>query len=206
MLEQLEEVSKPKKRGAKPSFTPIDIILLIRTVGIHGLISRAKLSEELGIGEGAIRTMIRYLKSLNVIKVIRSGISLDKKGQEIFKTLANSISFESFFDEKKLNGLALSKYNYLIVLKNKANKIKKGIEERDIAIRFGTKALISLIYKDKDIKFPDGFQLGEEYSSFKRFLMEMIKLEENDVILISCSDEKISAIKGAYSVLYHLLK
>ncbi|HLI46111.1 MAG TPA: DUF4443 domain-containing protein [Geobacterales bacterium] len=206
MLEQLENIVKPKNRGAKPSFTVIEIIRLIRIVGKNGLISRAKLAEELGVGEGTIRTIVTHLKKMGIIKVIRSGISLERKGIELFHVLDKAIVFESFCDKKLLADLALGDYNYLLILRDKADKIKKGIEERDIAIRFGTKALITLVYRSEGIEFPDGYPLGEEYKEFKSFLKKETTIEKGDVILLSCGDRRENTINGAYSVLYHLLK
>jgi len=206
MLTIIEEIAKPKKRGAKPSFTPIDVLLMIRIVDKYYLISRTKISKELEIGEGAIRTMVRHLKHSHIIEVIRSGIRLNSKGKDIAKILNDIILYEGFIEEKVLYKLALAKFNYLMILKKLAHKIKKGIEERDIAIKYGTQALVTLIFKQNSILFPDGYPLGEEYAKFKEFLLKEINLSDNDVILISCSEKSISAIRGAYSVLYHFLK
>jgi hypothetical protein len=205
MLTIIEEISKPKKRGAKPSFTPIDILRMIRIIDKYSLVSRIRISKELEIGEGTIRTIIRYLKHSHIIEVIRSGIKLGSKGKDIAKILNDTIIFEGFVDEKILEKLALAKFNYLMILRNLAHKIKKGIEERDIAIKYGTQALITLIFRQNSILFPDGYPLGEEFSRFKQFILKEFNLANNDVILISCSEKGNNAINGTYAVLYHLL-
>jgi len=62
------------------NFNVVDAIQSIKLIGDHKLISRLKLSKILGLGEGSIRTLIKRMKTTNLIKTIRSGVYLTDQG------------------------------------------------------------------------------------------------------------------------------
>lgn len=204
-LKYLEEIAKPKKKGAKPSFSVVDIIRMIRLVGKAKIIARATIAKELGVGEGIVRTLIRHLKEKKIINVIRAGVTLTEEGLRIFEIFDEKIIYEDFIPKNILQKLSLGTYNYLLLAKSLAEKVGKGIEERDIAVKHGTKALITLTLKEGKITFPDGYPLNEEYKDFVEFLKEKFG-RTNALVIISCSEDPNSAIRGAYSVLYYLIK
>ncbi len=205
-LELLEKIAQPAEKGAKPSFTYIDLLRLIRLTGLRGIISRKIISEELKIGEGSVRTMIRRLKKEKFIDTIKSGVMLTKKGEKLYNLLNSIIFYENKLENEKLGRLVLSKKNYCIVLKNLITKVKSGVEERDIALKFGSEALLSIIYKNEKFMFPDGYELNLEYEGACKYLTIIVKDLKEGLIIISFSNNERDAINGAYAVIWHLLK
>ncbi len=93
------------------------------------IISRKNLAEKVGVGEGSIRTKLSKLKKNKIIKITQVGVSLTEKGKK-------------FLDKHKIKiapidakDIAVGKYTVAVFIKNKAHKIRYGIEQRDEAIK-----------------------------------------------------------------------
>jgi DNA-binding MarR family transcriptional regulator len=205
-LEKLEKIAQPSEKGAKPSFNYVELIRMIRIIGLRKIVSRKVITEELRIGEGSVRTMIKRLKRKGFITTIKSGAILTKKGEKIFNILNSVIIYENKLESEKLGKLSLSKENYCIILKNLITKVKSGVEERDIALKFGSEALLSIIYKDGKFMFPDGYILNYEYKEACEYLSNFTKEIKEALIIISFSNNEKGAINGSYAVVWNLLK
>lgn len=70
-------------------------------------IGRRSLSESMGITERVLRTETDLLKQLNLINTSKSGMTLTKKGEEVYQSL------ESFMDQ--LLGMHQSEKNWLSI-------------------------------------------------------------------------------------------
>ena len=72
--------------------------------------------------------------------------------------------------------------------------IKTGLEQRDYAILYGSSGCTTMIYKNKKIVFP-----GNERECFlkdsktRNYIIENLCPEEEDVIIISSSDDPFVA-------------
>lgn len=72
--------------------------------------------------------------------------------------------------------------------------IKTGIEQRDYAILYGSSGCTTMIYKNEKLIFP-----GTEMECFpkdtktRKFIIENLCPEEEDVIIISSSDDPFVA-------------
>ena len=74
--------------GPRPSFQSLHLLEAILVIGREALIGRKKLAELLGLGEGAVRTLIQRLRSESLVRVIgRGGCALSEKGEELFREL-----------------------------------------------------------------------------------------------------------------------
>jgi hypothetical protein len=204
-LNSIEILAHWQKRHAQ-SFNVIDVLQAIKYIGDYKIISRTKLAKLLNIGEGSIRTMIKRMKNLELISIIKSGILLKEKGNSIYNILIKYIKKEFELPEIVFNKLTGQRHNYCLITSNLSEKIKKGIEERDTAIKFGANILVTLVYKAGKFYFPDGFEFNGNYTECTRFLLNKTTYDEGDVIIISGSDNEKGAKNGAYAAFYNLLK
>ena len=176
------------------SFELIHIFKVLQLLSTKDHISRSLLCDELDLGEGSFRTLLKHLKMQHLIKSTNAGTRLTDKGRRIFTELLESIPAET--DIPKCS-VALGKYNYAILLKRYAFAINSGIEQRDAAIKVGACGATTLIYKDHKFIMP-----GKEHDSLKKepeiakLLIEKLRLkEEGDDIVVIGSDnhsEKIA--------------
>lgn len=188
------------------SFNVVDIVRAIKIIGDNNLISRFRLAKYLELGEGSVRTMIKRMKSLDLIKTIRSGIYLTEKGHKLYAELKNHLKNEFDLPKEIAMKLTDQEYNYCLIVSNLSTKVKKGIEERDTAIRFGANVLITLIQKYGKLFFPDGYEFNDNYKNFSNYLLSREKYEDGDLIIIAGSDNEKGAKSGAYAAFYKLLR
>jgi len=85
---------KGRAPGPNPSFSVLHLIKALELMAKKGPIGRGKLSEELTIGEGATRTLIKRLKDAELVVATKPGCSLTKKGKRIWNRL------QSIFPQK----------------------------------------------------------------------------------------------------------
>ncbi len=188
------------------NFNVVDAIQSIKLIGDHKLISRLKLSKILGLGEGSIRTLIKRMKTTNLIKTIRSGVYLTDQGKLLYDILRKYIKDEFEIPKDIAIRLTNQEHNYCLVVADLSDKIKKGIEERDIAIRFGANVLITLVHKYNKLFFPDGYEFNEEYKECSKYLFSKVQFKDGDLVIISGSDNERGARNGAYAAFYNLLR
>ena len=198
----LERLAR-RQPGPLPSFTKIQLMDLIMIIGRSGAIGRKRLSKLTGLGEGAVRTMLTRLKDEGLIEVVgREGCRLTQKGETIYRELEKTIRD---IGELKLELPWNYPSNYAIVVKNRAGLVRKGLEQRDEAIRAGARAAIILTYQDDRLMMPGITDLMEEHPSFASSIIEAISPEDGDVIIIVGADDPLSARHGALAAAETLL-
>ena len=145
----------------------------------HGHVSRTSLCQELALGEGSIRTLVKHLKMQSLIKSTNAGTRLTHKGKALSSELFQLIPSEANMPKCSI---ALGKFNYVILLKNYSFAVRSGIEQRDAAIKMGALGATTLLYKDYKFVMPGAYN---EDSLQK----ESDIAKENEVIIVG-SDNK----------------
>lgn len=190
----MDALSK-REPGPQPTFQKFEFIDLLLILDEEKLIGRKKLSERLGLGEGVVRTMLQRLKSKSLIEVYgKGGCSLSKKGVKLVNELKETIRaigpIEANFPWQYSS-------NYALIVKNVGEKIKKGLEQRDEAIKAGARALMILTYRNGKLLMPGVSDLTSEQPDFALQLIRIVKPEHGDVILIAAGESLLEARKGA---------
>ena len=167
-------------------------------------VSRASFCQELKIGEGAVRTLISYLKEQGLVDSIKSGTFLTGKGRK-FADKFNSIMPSQTFLKKCC--LTNGKHNCAILLNNEhIDDIGNGMLQRDFAILYGASDSLTLIFRKGEFVFSgDQMRCFEDELEIRDNLIESLKPENEDIVIITSSDDKfvaeISAINTAIGTL-----
>ena len=99
-------MSKPFKNVANcaanktQSFVSFDMVHVFKTlqlIEMYGHVSREMLCDELELGEGATRTLMKHLKMQNFIESTNAGTKMSKNGNALFNEFLSSIPYESEF-------------------------------------------------------------------------------------------------------------
>ena len=83
----LLKMESPRAPGPAPSYGQSHVLLALLTIGDTGGIGRHALAEEAGLGEGAVRTVIKWLKEDGYIAVESKGCQLTTKGNGAYLEL-----------------------------------------------------------------------------------------------------------------------
>ncbi len=203
-LEVIEKVSGKLAPGREPTFTEVHIVKTLETLGAREPVGRIRLSKILGLGEGETRTLVRHLRSGDVIEVSRAGIVLSEFGKELLSDLRSNLSREMEVPE---SSLTVGPYNMAVLIKNAADSVKYGLEQRDAAIKAGASGATTLVFRNKRLTMPgvseDVFQ---SIQSIHDMLVAELRPEEGDVIIIGSADDKRTAEFAARTAALKLLK
>ena len=203
-LRVIEKVTSKIAPGRAPSFIEAHVIKALEAVGAGKGIGRKKLSEILGLGEGATRTLVRHLRNEGMIEVSRSGIVLSKFGEKVFSDLRSRISEEI---EIPRSSLTMGSFNVAVLIRNAAGSVKYGVIQRDAAIKVGALGATTLVFSRNKLTIPGVSEdVLQKIQPIQDALISKLKPRENDVIIIGSADEKRAAEFGAKTAALELLK
>lgn len=180
-------------------FSDVHVLRTLIEIKKNSSIGRKTLSCKIGISEGGMRTLLNHLKKQGFLTATRKGHFLTSSGKNI---IAKFLNFASFPFEISLPDMTQDKC-VGIILKNASEKIKSGIEERDIAIREGCNGAFILLYVNNEFKFPCADISILDYPISHEHLNNIASrenLKEKDVIVICFADDVINAENGAIKI------
>ncbi len=91
-----------------------------------------------------------------------------------------------------------------LVLSRAVPFVRKGLEERDAAIREGALGATVLVVKQKKLFFPGTKETVE--AALQETLLSLLKANDSDVLLLSYAPAKALAERGAWAAALHLLR
>ena len=204
-LTVIEKVAGKIAPGRVPSFMEAHVIKALEIIGGGEAVGRIRLSKELGLGEGATRTLVKHLKNEGIIEVSRYGIVLSEYGKKLFSDLRSSIS-EGV--EVPPSSLTVGPFNMAVLVRDVARAVKRGVEQRDTAIKAGALGATTLIFSRNKLTMPsvEEEDIFKGIPSIREVLLSRLCPKENDVILIGSGENKRIAEIGAKMAAFELLK
>jgi DNA-binding MarR family transcriptional regulator len=199
----IEDLAHEKAAGPSTSFSMFHIVYALELMA-QKPIGRNKLAEKLGVGDGAVRTIIHHLLDAGLVETAKAGMSLTQKGEKTWR------QYETLFPkhaEVEKNQLTHSAYNFAIVAKGYGGKVKSGIEQRDAAIMGGAKRAIAIVCRGGHLVIDSiSENIEKEYPEAAKTILKGLTPKENDVIVIAGSDdEPLKARRGAFAAAWVLL-
>jgi len=203
-LRAIEKVASKIAHGRAPSFIEVHVIKALETISAGDGVGRIKLSEILGLGGGATRTLVRHLRNEEMIEVSKSGIVLSKSGEKVFSDLRSRISEEI---EIPKSPLTVGHFNVAVLVRNAASSVTYGVEQRDAAIKVGALGATTLVFSRNKLTMPRVSEgIFQKIRPIHDSLISKLKPTENDVIIIGSASEKRAAEFGAKIAAFELLK
>jgi predicted transcriptional regulator len=200
--EYIEILAKEKAPGPSTTFSMFHIFYALELLSQEP-VGRNKLAGLLGVGEGAIRTIIRRLQEAGLIRISKEGSSLTEKGLKIWKR------FEELFparSEIEKNDLTHSEYNYAFLVKNIGNKVKSGIDQRDAAIMGGARRAVVIVAKKGHLVIESVSSSVEiDFPTAATKILKNIKPDDNDVIIVAGAEALLKAKRGAFAAAWVLI-
>jgi Mn-dependent DtxR family transcriptional regulator len=164
------------------SFDMVHVFKTLQLIQENGHVSREKLCEDLGLGEGTIKTLVRHLKMQNLIESTNAGTTMTKKGNSLFSELLSSIPSEISLSKC---AITLGKFNYAVLVKQMSSIIKDGIAQRDAAIRMGASGATTLLFKDNKFLIPQtNFDSLKDEHQLSEQMIKNLHPQDGDVIII----------------------
>ena len=206
LFEKVSHQGSPSSRQL--SFGIGHIFKALQLAKLNGHISRDSLEKELSLGGGSIKTLVKHLKTTNLIKTSNAGTILTEKGERIISQILLHIPKETVIPQ---SSITVGKFNYAVLVKNIANSIHSGIEQRDIAIKSGATGATTLLFNDDKFLVPKtNYNALAEESKIQKVLVKNLGPNDNDVVIIGSDNTnkqnaEIAAKNAAlFTIMNHL--
>jgi hypothetical protein len=154
-------------------------------------LGRYELCESLSVGEGSARTLLKRLSESKFITADgKQGQRLTDKGKSLFESVLGDVPRSLFLD---LPNLSIYSSSYANLVRNRLSVIKDGIRQRDEAIiqgGYGKAGATTIVQRDGALVMPpDDFNILLEYESEAILMMDALRPEDNDVIIVGSADD-----------------
>src|SRR5574342_656774 len=111
----LEKVSHQDSPYRQLSFGIGHIFKALQLAKLNGHISRDLLGNELSLGGGSIKTLVKHLKMTGMVKTSNAGTNLKEKGERIISQILLHIPRETVIP---VSSITVGKFNYAVLVKN----------------------------------------------------------------------------------------
>jgi hypothetical protein len=203
-LEAIRRLGGTKYLGPSPTFSELHLLKTVYLLGERAALGRGLLARHLGLGHGAVRTVIERLRKSQLITVGRGGCKLTPRGQRTFEALRRVLSPLKSVDAGRL---ATGKHSTAVLVRGVAGKVRIGIEQRDAAIRAGATGAATIIYRRRRFEIPgsSGDAEGQFPDPVWRRLVDVFQPHDGDVIIVSSAASREVSENGALSAATTLL-
>jgi Mn-dependent DtxR family transcriptional regulator len=190
--------------GATPSFSQVHVVRALLLLKKKKM-GRKNLVKALGVGEGSVRTILKRLRGRCLITSGKMGHELTEAGEiEAGKYLKRFTMPERFESVDIDLTRGDRKEKCLIVVSDSADKIRSGMEQRDIAFSVGASGALVVLFKDGRLEFPTTDIKLPDFPDTEKRLMDL-DLSENDVVVISSGETYTGAEDGAIAIAMSLI-
>jgi predicted transcriptional regulator len=204
LFDIIERVTRKIAPGPAPAFNEAHVVKALEMIDKYQTVGRIKLSKEMGLGEGTTRTLLKHLKNEGVTQSSRSGISFSEEGKKLFSDLRSQLR-EGI--DVPSSPLTVGAFNIAVLVRNAAQAIGSGMEQRDAAIKSGALGATTLIFSKNKLELPQEEEnLCESMPELHNKLVTQLNPKENDVIIVGSGDNRDSAEIGAKMAAIKLLK
>lgn len=180
------ELAQAADGKVAPAFKPHHAAVALVLIGREQPLGRYDLCEKMSVGEGTVRTLLKRLTEAGYIEAEgKQGQSLTPKGKSLFDEVTKDIPMSYALN---IRALVMYEYAFAHLVKNKAHLITDGIRQRDEAIiqgGYGVAGASTLVQKGGMLVMPpDDFHILTSYEKETLLLMETLKPEDGDAIII----------------------
>lgn len=190
-IRALQEIVSRKGSGRALTFGMPHVLKVLQMLDAQKYVSRSSLCSSLGVGEGAVKTLIGHLRQAGYVSSARSGTFLTDSGRLLARGFADIIPSECRLPRC---GMLPSGANHAILLRGLAGAIRSGVEQRDYAILYGASSAVTLVYGRDAFRFPDEAKecFADDPGTGER-LVSGLAPQEGDVIIIVASSDRLTS-------------
>ncbi|MGI0101304.1 MAG: DUF4443 domain-containing protein [Nitrosotalea sp.] len=191
IVKLLDKISQRYYPSRMLSFEPAHIFKVLQVIDSNTKASRALLIDELGLGEGSIKTLVKHLKMNNLIETSKAGMKLTSKGKTLFSKINEAIPTENDIKECSIT---VGKFNHAILVKGLAKDVGSGIEQRDAAIKIGALGATTLVFRDNKLFTSDkSDDRPIRDQKLTMIISEKLQPANGDVVIIASAEKKKTA-------------
>ena len=159
---------------------------------------RKRLAGEVGVGEGSMRRIIDTLKEWEFIQIKQTGITITKAGLAFLQQIPIKPVDVKVPDSVK------GEFQQAVMVFGVADKVKNGMEQRDVGIKVGAEGCTTIIIRDGKLMVPPDWDMDEKDPSKAAEIREVTGMTPADVLIIGGADSQCRAVEAAVSAALEL--
>lgn len=186
-------------KGPQKQFENMHVLRTLLILKREERIGRKELAKKLVLGEGSVRSILKDLNKEGYLEsAVAKGHNFSIKGQKFVTKLHRFFLGPEVINAKRLT---VGKKDVAILIRNVADRVKHGIDERDAAIKTGSLGATVLVFKNNELKFPDQTKLRVK----NRDIYRLFEFKEGDVLIIGTDNTYDMAENAAFAALFALI-
>lgn len=203
-LARLLQIRGRKPQGPSPTFERAHLLLAFLAIGESGTIGRHSLAVRAGLGEGAVRTVLKRLREEGFAEADASGCHLTRAGQDVYSSLIKKLSPMTSIEGSRLT---MGAAQVAVSVRGGGEVVKNGIEQRDSAIGLGAAGATTYVMRGSRFTMPGGSDDCEKDFPSRSWmaLREQLRPKDGDAVILCGSDKEETAKLGALSAALTLL-
>jgi hypothetical protein len=165
-------------------------------------IGRYQLGDELGLGGGSVRSLVKYLRKQGFIQPVkRRGHELSVLGRQSLTELSQVLVKITKLPQ---SAFAVDQFNFGCHLRNRAHLVTDGVRQRDASLQAGASGATTLIQEldPESLVMPVNHRVSR---SDAISLLEHFSLRARDVLLIGSGNSWVVARLGTLAAAITLL-
>ena len=198
------KLAEVRGQGPSPSFGRPQFLLAFMAIGSGGTVGRAALARKAGLGEGAVRTVLKRLRSGGYARVGASGCQLTSAGVSAYRALRRELT-----DPLRIDGsrLTVGRAQAALAVRGAGHLVVNGIEQRDSAVKAGAVGATTYVIENGKFTIPGGSSDCEADFPSPAWvsLRSKLKPRDGDAVLLCGSSEEDNATLGALSAALTLI-
>ena len=197
-IDALRAVAARKGSGKTLTFGVPHVLKSVQMMHRHGYVGRAAFCRGLGMGEGAVKTLVGHLREAGMARTARAGTHLTESGSQVAAGVDEAMPAEAALEPSDATG---GRAGHAVLVRGRAGAVGSGVEQRDMAIVYGASAAVTLVYRDGEFSFP-----GERRSmSGQPGALAALKsrASEGDVLIMASADTPLAAEMSAKNAALH---
>jgi hypothetical protein len=204
LLSLVRKATETSAPGPSLTFTEIHVLKALELMGDEGAVGRIRLAQELHLGEGVARTLLRHLGGLELVSNTRSGSTLTKLGQKVYRSIKTQVGGP--VDVPK-NPITVERYNVALVVRGASKGVRYGLEQRDVAVKAGAMGATTFVLKGGTLTMPGvDEKCFKDLPEIQRSLFSGLQLREGDVVVIGSANDRVTADLSAMAAALETLK
>ncbi len=198
-------IAGERERGPIPSFVEPHLLLVLLIAGEAKTIGRQELAKRIGVGEGAVRTILKRLREDGYVQVNASGCSLTKSGLAAYGELRKIIPAMLKLGPTTLT---VGKNQVAILVRGAAHRVANGIDQRDAAIKVGAAGATTYLLRNSKFQIPrDSSDCERDFPGpVWRKLRRELGPDEGDAVIVCGAKDELLSVLGALSAATTLLR
>ena len=203
-LAGLLQIAERREKGPSPTFDKAHLMLAFLTIGESGTIGRQALAVRSGLGEGAVRTVLKKLRDDGYADANASGCHLTGTGKRVYRSVRDRLSSTALLEGSHLT---VGFRQAALAVRGGAEEVRTGIEQRDSAIKVGASGATTYLMKSGRFTIPGGSSDCEKDFPSRAWttLRKELRPGNGDAVILCGADTEVSARVGVVSAALTLL-